>query len=46
MHGEGTFYYYSGAIYIGQFENNKKHGNGKFVNNNHEITYIGLWEYD
>ncbi|XP_057291663.1 radial spoke head 10 homolog B2-like isoform X3 [Hydractinia symbiolongicarpus] len=30
-HGNGIFYYASGAIYNGQWKNNMKHGDGKFI---------------
>uniref|UniRef100_A0A3Q1F4A4 Radial spoke head 10 homolog B n=1 Tax=Acanthochromis polyacanthus TaxID=80966 RepID=A0A3Q1F4A4_9TELE len=30
-HGQGTFYYASGAIYEGEWRNSKKHGQGKFT---------------
>ncbi|XP_023136217.2 radial spoke head 10 homolog B isoform X2 [Amphiprion ocellaris] len=30
-HGQGTFYYASGAIYEGEWRNCKKHGQGKFT---------------
>ncbi|XP_059180370.1 radial spoke head 10 homolog B isoform X2 [Centropristis striata] len=30
-HGQGTFYYASGAIYEGEWRKNKKHGKGKFT---------------
>ncbi|KAM6951062.1 radial spoke head 10 homolog B [Aplochiton taeniatus] len=36
-HGEGSFYYASGAVYKGEWKNNKKHGPGKFVFKNGRV---------
>ncbi|KAI4880512.1 hypothetical protein NFI96_012347 [Prochilodus magdalenae] len=30
-HGQGTFFYASGAVYSGEWKHNQKHGQGKFV---------------
>jgi len=30
-HGHGTFYYATGAKYVGEWMNNMKHGNGKYI---------------
>ncbi|XP_062859246.1 radial spoke head 10 homolog B isoform X2 [Trichomycterus rosablanca] len=30
-HGQGTFFYASGAVYSGSWKHNRKHGQGKFV---------------
>ncbi len=41
-HGQGTYYYASGAKYVGQWSNDLKHGRGTmyFANGN---TYEGEW---
>lgn len=44
-HGQGSFYYASGAKYEGGWKNNMKHGSGKFTFKNGRI-YEGIFEKD
>ncbi|KAM9336614.1 radial spoke head 10 homolog B [Symphorus nematophorus] len=36
-HGQGTYYYASGAIYEGEWSNNKRHAKGKFTCNDGRV---------
>ncbi|KAM5213695.1 radial spoke head 10 homolog B isoform 2-T5 [Hipposideros larvatus] len=44
-HGNGKFYYASGAIYEGEWVSNKKHGMGRLTFKNGRV-YDGLFSYD
>ena len=45
MHGHGVFYYDDETMFVGDFRNNVKCGNGTFMNTEGE-TYKGKWKND
>ena len=46
MHGNGIIFYKNGKInYEGEFANDKKEGNGKYIEENGDY-YIGQWLND
>jgi hypothetical protein len=48
MNGFGTFNYYNGAKYEGNFENSLRSGKGKYtyINNSKLLKYDGDWKED
>ena len=42
---KGKFTWLDGSVYIGDFENSKKHGKGKLIYANGSVDE-GTWEYD
>lgn len=46
MHGYGRYIYSSGEYYIGNFQNGKRHGEGKFFGKNNTKAQDGKWIND
>ena len=46
MNGYGRFIYANGDHYEGQFANNKKNGQGKFISNRTGLIQEGKWVAD
>ena len=44
MHGQGTYRFASGDVYEGQYENDKKHGQGKITSASGAVLQQGRWE--
>ena len=42
-HGQGTFIYPNGNLYVGSFESGKRSGSGKLIYNNNGGVYEGYW---
>lgn len=43
-HGKGTFQYFNGSIYEGDFEKGLRHGYGVFKST--RLIYSGSWDHD
>jgi hypothetical protein len=41
--GPGTFYYYKGSIFNGEYMNDYAHGYGELVHENKDV-YLGFWK--
>ena len=46
LEGNGTFEYLNGAVYDGDWEENRKHGRGRLTEANGRNVHIGEWEND
>jgi hypothetical protein len=45
-HGHGTFHYSEGGKYVGEWFENRMHGQGVLYYPNNEVAYEGKWEKD
>lgn len=41
--GYGTFFYSGGSIYIGNWKNDKRHGDGALFDTSCVVRYVGAW---
>jgi hypothetical protein len=41
--GQGTLAYNNGSFYEGEWENDQRNGQGKFISNEDGIVYVGSW---
>lgn len=46
MNGRGTLYFRDGSKYVGQMENEVRHGYGKMIYNKGVRVVYGMWEND
>ena len=46
MHGYGTYEWPNGTKYVGEFFEDNFHGKGKQIDEDGNIKFNGLWNYD